>query len=243
MTRAIVVGGTQGIGAATVELLRASDYEEVVTFSRSRQSDLGVDAVSSKPVRHLSFDFATGVIGAEEFEKLELNGFFQSLVVTVGSGRPSSEILLGEKFIDSTKRNVLPVLNAIQSFLPLMDRASGSIVVVSSIAAYGLREAPQEYVATKAALNSYVRSFSNVISPVRINAVAAGNVNTTNSPWPERLRTDPEGLHDYLAINTALGRLATPREIAEVIVFLASPRASFTTGSIWDVDGGQSSSL
>lgn len=241
MTKAVVVGGTKGIGAATVELLRDSSLQEVVTFSRSGKDDSGQDAVSSGHVRHLIFDFADAVLDEAKLNELDLAGSVKNLVVTVGSGRPVVGDSRAGKFKVSSSANLFPALNAIDSFGEIIRKNHGSIVVVSSIAALGLEGAPAEYVANKAALNSYVSSLARELYPARINAIAPGNTKTTQSPWVNFEVRDPTGLRNYLAQRTVQGRLAEPMEVATVIDFLLSDKAGFVTGSIWTVDGGQTS--
>jgi NAD(P)-dependent dehydrogenase (short-subunit alcohol dehydrogenase family) len=77
---------------------------------------------------------------------------------------------------------------------------------------------------------------------IRVNAVAPGNISFDGSVWARRLVDDPYAVETMLRDETALGRLGTPDEVAEVTLFLASEHARFTTGSVWTLDGGQSRS-
>jgi 3-oxoacyl-[acyl-carrier protein] reductase len=72
-----------------------------------------------------------------------------------------------------------------------------------------------------------------------VNVLAPGNIFTEDSVWQKRMQEDPKALEAFLSEEVALGRLATPQEIARVAVFLLSPAASFMTGSTVVVDGGQ----
>jgi 3-oxoacyl-[acyl-carrier protein] reductase len=74
---------------------------------------------------------------------------------------------------------------------------------------------------------------------LRINAVAPGNILFQGGTWDRKLQQDKSGVEAMLEREVALARLGTPEEIAALAVFLASPRASFITGTVMVVDGGQ----
>ena len=155
-----------------------------------------------------------------------------SLIVdclTAGHGRQSL-VARGARRADSRQRALL------QAFQPLLAKAKGSIVCISSIAGLEALGAPATYSAAKAALNAYVRSVARPLARagVRINAVAPGNFESET--WS---RKDPAAVQAMLEREVALKRLGKPREIADFVVFLASPRAAFATGAVFVVDGGQ----
>ena len=114
----------------------------------------------------------------------------------------------------------------------MVARGTGSIINISSMAGRLGLTGGAAYGATKAALASFTQAWAAEYSPrgIRVNAVAPGPVYTR-----------PEGreLFDSLGATTAMKRAADPAEIAEVVAFLASPRASYMTGAIVAVDGGR----
>ncbi len=118
---------------------------------------------------------------------------------------------------------------------------SGSIINISSI--YG-REAggTSAYNASKAALNSFTKSFSSEMIKynVRVNGIAPGAVYHPNEIWKRRLQADPHVLEKYAKKNIPAGRLGKPEEIGNAAVFLASDKAYWIVGSTINVDGGQS---
>ena len=119
-------------------------------------------------------------------------------------------------------------------------RGGGCIVIVSSI--YG-REAGgvAGYNAVKSALNSLAKSLSRELAPdnVRVNAVAPGSILFPGGGWDRRRQADPEGIADFLRREFPFGRFGRPEEVAAVVTFLCSARASWVSGACIPVDGSQ----
>jgi len=119
------------------------------------------------------------------------------------------------------------------AFAPAMaERGTGSIINITSMAGRIGLSSGAAYGATKAALDSMTQSWTAEYSPrgVRVNSVAGGPIHT---------RAEARERFDQLGATTAMHRAAEPAEIAEVVAFLASPRASYVTGAIVAADGGR----
>ena len=128
----------------------------------------------------------------------------------------------------------------------MVERGSGAILFVSSI--FG-REAGGAglslYNTSKAALISLAKILALELAPhgVRVNSVAPGSIRFPGSSWDRRVEADPEGMKEFVRLNLPIGRFGSPQEVADVVTFLASERASLVVGACVNVDGGQSRSL
>lgn len=122
----------------------------------------------------------------------------------------------------------------------MQERHWGRVVHVSSISAME-NHGPVTYCAIKAALTAYTRSFGGVVAPdgVVISAILPGAVFTEEGYWDEASRERPEHVRKFLTERQRIGRFGRPEEIGNYVAFLCSELASFNTGSIVPIDGGQ----
>jgi 3-oxoacyl-[acyl-carrier protein] reductase len=128
--------------------------------------------------------------------------------------------------------------------LPMQERKWGRIVHISSISAME-NHGPVPYCSIKAALTAYARSMGRVLAPngVVVTAVLPGAVFTEEGYWDIASRERPEHVNKFLSERVAIHRFGTPDEIGHLVTFLCSDHASFCTGSIIPVDGGQGRSF
>jgi NAD(P)-dependent dehydrogenase (short-subunit alcohol dehydrogenase family) len=230
---ALVTGATSGLGKA-IALRLARDGMKVIVVGRDAARGAAVVGQIEADGGQASF------IGADlsdpaEIERLATEaGEVDVLVNNAGHSiwGPTEKTTV-EDFDAIFASNVRAAYFLVGAFAPAMAaKGTGSIINMSSMAGrIGLPNGAA-YGATKAALASLTQSWTAEYSPqgVRVNAVAPGPVYTR-----------PEGrqLFDSLGATTALKRAAEPEEIAEVVAFLASPRASYVTGAIVAIDGGR----
>jgi NAD(P)-dependent dehydrogenase (short-subunit alcohol dehydrogenase family) len=227
----VITGSTGGIGLATAEALRA-EGATVVTTGRSGgdiQADLSVAGEPERVVaetleRHGRLDVLVNNVGYSEIRKLE--------DVTDDDWQASFEI------------NLMAAVRATRAALPGMrERGGGTIVNVSSTAAKRPSTGMPDYSVMKAALLSFSRLVADLYAKdrIRCNAVTPGP--TATQAWlGDGGLADQQGEREEVLAKVASGRpldrLAEPEEIAAVIAFLCSPRASYVTGAAWSADGG-----
>ena len=233
---AVVTGASEGIGLETARLFAA---EGVIVVSASRGSDgpgaLHVAADLSRPGEpERVIQAAAGVHGGVDI-----------LVNNVGWAEIHRfDELTEEIWQRSWQTNVMSAVRAIQAALPGMRaRGAGSIVNVASTAGKRPSTGMPEYSVTKAAMLSLSRLVADLYAKdgIRSNAVTPGPTGTKAWLGDGGLADQQGEREEILAKVSAgrpLGRLATPVEIANVVVFLASDRASYVTGAAWSVDGG-----
>ena len=244
---ALVTGGTKGLGAAVVKSLHEAGVS-VVAVARSVPSDAPED-ISYIEGDLLSAAGCTAVVNTV----LEKCGGVDIIVnVLGGSSAPSGgfAVLDEQEWENALNQNLLSAVRIDRGLLPAMlVKKSGVIVHVTSIQnKLPLPESTTAYAAAKAALSTYSKSLSKEVAPkgIRVVRVSPGWIETEASVrLAERLAdhagTDYEGgkkmIMDSLG-GIPLGRPAQPSEVADLITFLVSARASSITGTEYIVDGG-----
>jgi enoyl-[acyl-carrier protein] reductase III len=242
--KALVTGGTRGIGRAIAFTLAEAGADVAVNHLRQKApAEETVRGIEERGRRGLGIK--ANVADEEGVARIfeELVGEFGGLDILISNAasgvlRPYSELSM-RHFDWTMSINAAALLPLVQRAVPLMEeRGGGKIVAVSSL---GSMRAIPNYLAvgaSKAALESIVRQLAYETAPkgVNVNAVSAGTVDTdalTHFPNREEL------LRTSLA-KTPAGRLVTPEDVADAVLFLCSDRASMIHGQTIIVDGGYS---
>jgi 3-oxoacyl-[acyl-carrier protein] reductase len=236
---AIVIGGSTGIGAATARALAQEGCDVAVTYRSSRagadEAADGVRALGRRAwVAELDLADLAGVPRAARALVGELGGVD---VVVLCAGRnivtPLAEIS-PEEWGTVLDVNLGGAFFALQALAPSV-RPGGSIVTVASVAAHTGAPHHAHYAAAKAGLVNLTKSLARELAPdVRVNCVAPG-ITLTDMGRQAIDNLAP----DYAERSLWLQRYATPRRIAQVITFVASPVTEFMTGATIDVNSGR----
>lgn len=244
--RALITGGTLGAGAATVALFRELGARVLAT-ARTKPADFAGDAF-------VEADLTTekGVQTVVDAVHRELGGLDILVNVLGGSSAPSGGFaaLNDVEWDKEFALNFFPAVRLDRALIPdMIAQGSGVVIHVTSIQnRLPLPEATTAYASAKAALNTYSKSLSKEVSPkgVRVVRVSPGWIASPNSNGLALRIAEEAGIGYDEAVQVImkslggipLGRPAEPQEVADLIAFLASDRASSITGTEHVIDGG-----
>ena len=238
MKTAIITGGTSGIGLATAKIFLAHDFN-CVLVGRSRER---FNKIQSELVGN--FEFISADVGkVSDCDKIilrtvEIFGGVDVLINSAGIYGEGAITSVDEKFFDELfATNVKGTFFASRAAVNELIKSRGSIVNVASDAGLRGNYFCAAYAASKGAVVAFTKSLALELAsfPVRVNCVAPGDVLT---PMTTAQLKNSGSTVEELAKIYPLGRIATAKEIASAIYFLASDAATFITGAILSVDGG-----
>lgn len=254
---AVVTGASKGIGLAIV---RGLLEEGMRVVAASRRPSEGLEALESAELVHVPVDLMdAGAADAVVARAVEAFGGVDVLVNNAGGAPPGTvlprfgfDAVNDAGWRDMFEFNVLSVVRFVRAAIPeMLRRGGGSIVTVSSVNGRHPTAMNVDYNAAKAAVSNLTKALSEEYAPqgIRVNTVSPGPVRT--AWW-----TDEGGAADVLAarfgadrvavmdklvpemMHLTTGRLADPREVADAVALLASPRSASTTGAEYVVDSG-----
>ena len=235
---AIVTGATRGIGRAIAELLAAEGCNVALCARHEAAVDATVAALTACGVKSWG-----GRVDVADIEGLR--GWVATAVDALGgldifiaNVSALAQSMDDDSWRRSLEIDIMGTVAGVEAAIPFLEKSQPGAIVVGTTGAIEIAGPPRPYASAKAALVPYVKALARNLAGknIRANMVSPGNVYFKGGVWNILEETNP-ALFKTMVERNPMGRMGTPEEVANAVVFLASPRASFITGTNLIVDG------
>jgi 3-oxoacyl-[acyl-carrier protein] reductase len=248
---AVITGSSRGLGLASARALVAEGCRVVLCARGAEtlaEAALEVEAAARRPnmIAAVQADVSTAA-GIELVVSRAVEAFGGLDILVNNVGRAAGSDLLGTSDAEwqaAFDETLFPAIRASRLAVPYMkQRGGGAIIMIASI--WGRESGGRmTYNAVKAAEISLAKALAQQLAPanIRVNSVAPGSILFPGGSWHKRQQSDPAFIADMIKRDLPFGRLGRAEEVANLVVFLASSRASWISGACIPVDGCQGKS-
>ena len=236
--KALITGGSRGIGRAIAETLAEEGCDVAICARTEDGVNEAVESLKSKGVKAFgqAVDVADGdALKAWVEASADALGGINILVSNVSGAQPPGE----EGWKSIFGHDVLGAVRCVEAATPHLEKDGGSIIMISTTAALEKFMAAGPYNALKAALIQYSGALSQDLAPkgIRVNAISPGPIFIEGGAW-DNIKQHMTPFYEATLADIPLGRMGGANEVAAQVALLASPRAGFTTGTNVVIDGG-----
>jgi 3-oxoacyl-[acyl-carrier protein] reductase len=236
----IVLGGTRGIGL-TIANKFVNEGARVFVLARNIE-----EIQNSEMINYfccdVTFEDDLRTIAKKIFKKTNK---IDIVISNVGDGsriNPNDSEM--SEWYSSWNTNFISAFNAALIFEEYLRESNGTLIFISSIAGVQYINAPIAYSVAKNAIISLAKTLSFKLAPhVRVNVISPGNIFIENGSWHKKIIANKVEIERLIESIVPLKRFGTPEEIADLVLFISSSKASFITGSNIIIDGGQTTNF
>ena len=237
--KALVTGGTRGIGRAIVELLADEGCDIALCARSAGPVDETVADLEKKGVKAIGSAIDVSDLAALKSWVGASAGALGGVDIFVANVSALAQGMDEASWRKGFETDVMATVFGIEAALPFLEKsAAGSIVAVASTALAEINGPNRAYATVKAAIVPYVKGLARNLAAknVRANLVSPGNVYFKGGVW-DTIETQNPVLFKTMLARNPMGRMGTPQEVANAVAFLCSPRASFISGTNVVIDG------
>ncbi len=240
----IIIGGTRGIGLSIANKFL---HEKNIVHIISRNKILNIEEDLVKKFNGNVFFYNCDATQVDElsFVRRDIlknsNNVIDKVICNVGNGSGSNKYLQdSEEWDKSWQTNFNSPIFSTRVFLDDLKKSKGVLLFITSIAATEDLGSPISYSVAKSAVESYSKVLARRLGPdVRVNTVAPGNIFFEGGTWDKKLKDNPAAVKKMIGSQVPMKRFGKPEEVAELVSFICSDKASFITGACFVIDGGQ----
>ena len=249
--RVLVTGSSKGIGLTIAKGFLREGAKVVLSSRNQKELDRCKEKLikenASSQILAIRCDFTRHEdVSAlmkqivEEWEGLDI------VVANVGSGKSVPEAIPDAKQWDHVfSLNFDSALYTAREFYPLLLSSKGSLIFISSIVGMEAFGAPIDYSVAKTAVIAFAKNLARKVGSegIRVNCIAPGNIYFEGGSWDEKIKSEPQKIKHLIKNSVPMQRFGKPEEVADAVLFLSSERASFITGAVLKIDGGQTAGM